>query len=228
MKRLILVVNGKGGVGKSFVAVNLVQYLKDRKVAHVGIDTDNENSTLKRFHPDAAFVDIESPRERDSIFEQLGQHALGVVDCRAATTDLLLAYFAEVNLREVLRSLETQLTLAIPINHEADSVDQVQRWAAALTDVPAYLIIRNAVHSESFALYQGLGDRRRLVEELGAREIDFPRLPPWIVEALNRENLTPTGARPQHPRHVVAPACPQGPPLPQSQCHRTRRRSPAP
>ena len=30
-KRLILILNGKGGVGKSFFAVNFVQYLKDKK-----------------------------------------------------------------------------------------------------------------------------------------------------------------------------------------------------
>ena len=44
--------NGKGGVGKSIVAVNPVRYLIDRKVEHGAIDTDNENSTLKRFHAD--------------------------------------------------------------------------------------------------------------------------------------------------------------------------------
>ena len=53
-KHLFLVLNGKGGVGKSFFAVNFVQYLKDRGVPHVAIDTDNENSTLcyiPRFSP---------------------------------------------------------------------------------------------------------------------------------------------------------------------------------
>ena len=191
MKRIILVLNGKGGVGKSFVAVNLVQYLMDRKVEHVAIDTDNENSTLKRFHADAEFVDIEDPRQRDSILNRLGVHALVVVDCRAATTDLLLDYFEEINLAEVLRRLKAQLTLVIPINHEADSVDQVQRLVAALADVPAYVIVRNAVHSDSFALYEGLADRKRLLEKLGAREIDLPRLNHWIVEALNRESVMP-------------------------------------
>ena len=58
MKRLDLILNGKGGVGKSFFAVNFVQYLKDKGIAHVAIDSDNENSTLKRFHPDARFVDL--------------------------------------------------------------------------------------------------------------------------------------------------------------------------
>ena len=191
MKRIILVLNGKGGVGKSFMAVNLVQYLVDRQVEHVAIDTDNENSTLKRFHEDAAFVDIDDPRQRDTILNRLALHALVVVDCRAATTDLLLDYFEEINLAEVLRRLKAQLTLVIPINHEADSVDQVQRLVAALADVPAYVIVRNAVHSDSFALYEGLADRKRLLEKLGAREIDLPRLNHWIVEALNRESVMP-------------------------------------
>ncbi|MFO1511999.1 MAG: hypothetical protein U1F83_03650 [Verrucomicrobiota bacterium] len=60
MKRLDLILNGKGGVGKSFFAVNFVQFLKDRGVAHVAIDSDNENSTLKRFHPDTRFLDLNS------------------------------------------------------------------------------------------------------------------------------------------------------------------------
>ncbi len=47
MKRLDLILNGKGGVGKSFFAVNFVQFLKDKGIAHVAIDSDNENSTLE-------------------------------------------------------------------------------------------------------------------------------------------------------------------------------------
>jgi len=47
-KRLVLILNGKGGVGKSFFAVNFIQYLKDRQFPHVAFDSDNENSTLKR------------------------------------------------------------------------------------------------------------------------------------------------------------------------------------
>src|SRR3954462_1299613 len=63
MKRLDLILNGKGGVGKSFFAVNFVQFLKDKGVAHVAIDSDNENSTLKRFHPDTRFLDLDNRRE---------------------------------------------------------------------------------------------------------------------------------------------------------------------
>ena len=78
-KRLNLILNGKGGVGKSFFAVNLVQYLKDRDRPHIAFDTDNENSTLKRFHPSAQFIDISESRELDDIFGALGKVEVAVI-----------------------------------------------------------------------------------------------------------------------------------------------------
>jgi hypothetical protein len=55
-KQINLVINGKDGVGKSFFATNFVQYLKDRGIARRAIDSDHENSTLTRFHPDSVFI----------------------------------------------------------------------------------------------------------------------------------------------------------------------------
>ena len=82
MKRLNLILNGKGGVGKSFFAVNFVQFLKDKGIAHVAIDSDNENSTLKRFHPDARFVDLADRRGPEAIFNTLEKSNLVVMDCQ--------------------------------------------------------------------------------------------------------------------------------------------------
>ena len=127
MKRLILILNGKGGVGKSFFAVNYVQFLKDKGIAHVAIDSDNENSTLKRFHPETRFLDLNNRRELDGIFIALAKTNLVVVDCRAASTDLFIDYFAEIDLPAVLSALGAKLTLVMPVNHESDSVDQIQR-----------------------------------------------------------------------------------------------------
>ena len=87
------VINGKGGVGKSFFAVNFVQFLKDQDIAHTAVDTDNENATLKRFHPEALFLDIEDATEIDAVFTTLGKAHLVIMDCRAASTDIFLDYF---------------------------------------------------------------------------------------------------------------------------------------
>ena len=152
MKRLDLILNGKGGVGKSFFAVNFVQFLKDKGITHVAIDSDNENSALKRFQPDTRFLDLDNHRELDGIFGALEKANLVVVDCRAASTDLFIDYFAEIDLPAVLSALGTALTLVMPVNHESDSVDQIQRLADQFGKQCSYVVVRNAAHSDSFAL----------------------------------------------------------------------------
>ncbi len=194
MKRLDLILNGKGGVGKSFFAVNFVQFLKDKGIAHVAIDSDNENSTLKRFHSDTRFLDLDKRRELDGIFGALEKANLVVMDCRAASTDLFIDYFDEIDLPAVLSALNTALTLVMPVNHESDSVDQVQRLADQFGKKCNYVVIRNAAHSDSFALFESSEVRAQLKDKFGGREIAMSRLQDWLVEALNAENLTVTGA----------------------------------
>ncbi len=198
MKRLDLILNGKGGVGKSFFAVNFVQFLKDKDIAHTAIDSDNENSTLKRFHPDTRFLDLNNRRELDGIFSALEKSNLVVMDCRAASTDLFIDYFAEIDLPAVLSELGAALTLVMPVNHESDSVDQVQRLADQFANKCGYVVVRNASHSESFALFESSEVRSQLKSKLGGREISMTRLQDWLVEALNAANLTITAAT-KHP-----------------------------
>jgi len=198
MKRLVLILNGKGGVGKSFFAVNFVQFLKDRGIAHVAIDSDNENSTLKRFHPDTRFLDLNNRRELDGIFAALEKASLVVMDCRAASTDLFIDYFTEIDLSAVLSELGAALTLVMPVNHESDSVDQIQRLADQFGKKCGYVVVRNAAHSESFALFESSEVRAQLKDKFSGREISMSRLQDWLVEALNAENVTITAAT-KHP-----------------------------
>jgi cellulose biosynthesis protein BcsQ len=132
MKRLDLILNGKGGVGKSFFAVNLVQFLKDKGIAHVAIDSDNENSTLKRFHPDTRFLDLDNRRELDGIFTALEKASLVIMDCRAASTDLFIDYFAEIDLPAVLSAMGAALTLVMPVTtRRTRSPSSALCWPAA-------------------------------------------------------------------------------------------------
>jgi hypothetical protein len=194
MKRLDLILNGKGGVGKSFFAVNFVQFLKDKGIAHVAIDSDNENSTLKRFHPDTRFLDLSNRRDLDGIFSALAKTNLVVVDCRAASTDLFIDFFNEIDLPAMLLAFDAELTLVMPVNHESDSVDQIQRLTEEFQNRCNFVVVRNAAHSDSFAIFELSEVRARLIDKLGGREITMTRLQDWLVEALNAENLTITAA----------------------------------
>jgi hypothetical protein len=191
-KQINLVINGKGGVGKSFYATNFVQYLKDCGIEHHAIDSDHENSTLKRFHPEAEFINLEHRREIDRVFTAAETSDLLLIDCRAASTDLFIDFFDEVGLSEVLRSFDARLTIVCPVNHEADSVEQLRILSEALHNRCGWVVVKNEAHSESFKIYDGSKTRRQVVDSLQGREITMPRLYDWLVTALNEHNVTPT------------------------------------
>ena len=193
-KRINAIINGKGGVGKSFFAMNFIQYLKDKSIPHVAIDTDNENSTLKRFHPEATFLDIEDAKEIDSIFAALDTADLVVVDCRAASTDIFLNYYEELEIFRLLEKSGASMTVVSPVNHETDSVEQIRNLSERLNDRCNYLIVKNQALSERFGNYEQSKTRARLVEQLGAKEIQMPKLYDWLVADLNKRDLTITPA----------------------------------
>lgn len=197
-KQINLVINGKGGVGKSFFATNFVQYLKDRCLTHLAIDSDHENSTLKRFHPESDFINLEHRREIDRMFTAAETSDLLVVDCRAASTDLFIDFFDVVGLTEVLRTLDARLTVICPVNHEADSVEQLRILADAIGSACRWVVVKNEAHSDTFKLYEGSKIRRHLLDALHAREVSMSRLYDWLVAALNEHNVTATGSL-QHP-----------------------------
>jgi hypothetical protein len=193
-KHLNLILNGKGGVGKSFLATNLVQFLKDQRIAHRAIDTDHENSTLKRFHPDCDFLAIDEPQELGELFTAVETNQVVVMDCRAASTDLLLDFFADVSGFDLLSQLGCELTILAPVNHEADSVEQMRLLTDGFGDRCRWVIVKNESHSERFRLYEGSRTRTRLVNELEAREIRMRRLHDWLVALLNEHGITITAA----------------------------------
>jgi hypothetical protein len=193
-KRLILILNGKGGVGKSFFAVNFIQYLKDREIAHAAFDSDDENSTLKRFHSEAGFINPGNAVEIDRMVEALNEKDVVVVDCRAASTRIFLKYFEDTDLGAVLDSLGSGLTIASPVNHELDSIHQLQRLLGGIPGKADFVVIRNEAHGEGFDLFDKSKIRQKLLNDVGAKEILVTQMQKWLVEGLQRSKLTPTQA----------------------------------
>jgi CobQ/CobB/MinD/ParA nucleotide binding domain len=202
-KRLDLVLNGKGGVGKSFFAVNFVQYLRDNGIKFIACDCDNENSTLKRFQgDDVLFLDLSHPRGLDTMIRALEKVDLIVVDCRAASTDTFFNYFDEIDLSPMLKTLSAMLTLIIPINQEADSIDQLNRAADKLKNTCSYVVLKNSVHSSDFKVFDQTVVSKRL-KDIGAKEITMNKLQPWLVEELSLKNLTITRAISEGHLHLL-------------------------
>jgi len=128
------------------------------------------------------------------MFRAFEKTDLVVVDCRAASTEVFFDYFDEINLQATLQTLSAALTLIMPVNQEADSIDQLQRIATKLENICSYVVLRNEVHNDSFPLYDQSAIRKRLRKDFGAKEITMTKLQPWLVEELSLKNFPITTA----------------------------------
>lgn len=191
-KRLDLILNGKGGVGKSFFAINFIQYLKDRSIKYGAIDTDNENSTLKRFHRDVNFLDLSSPSAFDPVFDELNKYPLVVVDCRAASTDIFIHYFEQLKIFDVFKEIGTSMTIVLPVNNDPDSLNQIQILTGQFADKADYVVVKNRFFGDRFSIYDKSKTRIRILDELNGKEIEMPVLNDWLVVALNQMTTTIT------------------------------------
>lgn len=120
MTHVHFVLQGKGGVGKSFVASLLQQHFLDKGTAVRGIDTDPVNATFSRYKAfNATHLQIMKdnefvPTEFDTLSEwimEADKDSVFVVDNGAATFVPLCAYLVENNLISFLKEQKIEVTL---------------------------------------------------------------------------------------------------------------------
>ena len=149
------------------------------------------------------FLDLSVSKGLDAMIRALEKTDLVVVDCRAASTAVFFDYFDAIDLKETLQESSAMLTLIVPVNHEADSIDQLQRIVAKLKNDCSYVVLRNQVHDDTFAVFDQSVIRDRLRRQLGAKEITMAKLQPWLVEELSLKNLPITVAVKEGALHLL-------------------------
>ena len=112
MASINMILQGKGGVGKSFTASLLSQYLVDRDQSLACLDADPVNATLTGYEALKAtkikIMEGDSINSRlfDTMIEkliQLPDKAFAVVDSGASTFIPLAAYMSENNVADFLK-----------------------------------------------------------------------------------------------------------------------------
>ena len=174
MKEVHFIAQGKGGVGKSFIASILAQYLKERiqnETIHC-YDTDPVNPTFSRYTALSAQVipilndsnSIDS-RKFDGLIEQLIElDGIAVIDNGAATFIPLMSYMAENSVAELLREMNIKVFIHVPIQG-GQALDDcltglTQTLTALKTDVVVWLnhhfgaIEKDGHHFQTFKVYK--------------------------------------------------------------------------
>ena len=145
-------------------------------------------------HREVGFLNLNDPRGLDPMVHALESNDRVVVDTRAASGDLILNFFKSLELPGLLASLGAEVTFAIPVGGELDSIDQIARVATNLGTSVRYVIVLNQVFADRLKLFNASKIRQELKTQFAGVEISMPEMPPWLVASLSLHGLTSTTA----------------------------------
>ncbi len=192
-KRIILFPQDKGGIGKSFVAALLHDYLTEERVRVKAFDLDHANSTFNRLVPEAEFIDTDVDLDKlgvlDRIVHALDEAEAVLVDNRATGGGKVLSYLDEARLPQLQAELGCALVFVLIATDDKDANSQTAELIDAYAGRVHWLVVRNLRDNDTLPLFAQSNSRRRLAE-LGAVEIDVPCLFEVTRNRLQQANLT--------------------------------------
>lgn len=184
---LIIVAGSKGGVGKSLVAMTVVDWLtRSRSERVLLIDGDDSNPDVlkayaRELDPEPGTISLDLREGWLALADRCAQHPKVhiVVNTGARSLDAMLRYSGPV-MAGVTTELERDVTLLWVINAERDSVELLRRYIDAMSALhtPNRLhVVCNEGEEEgrSFAFFEGT-TTAKLVAEAGGKSVVIPML----------------------------------------------------
>ncbi|MEO0988894.1 MAG: hypothetical protein AAFY20_25640 [Cyanobacteria bacterium J06639_14] len=183
-KRIVMVVGGKGGTGKTLFARLLYYALVEAKVKAVGVDSDVENPEFAAYHEASKFnvfcLDFLSVDGGVAFLDLLAQKKPDVVvmDMPGASGEQSRNQLEKFNLLNLEADMGYRLTLATVLNNGFSPIYSMEAMMECCQGQADYVAARNA-HWEQGNLNFGRWDAseaRQKFESLKGIEIVMPAL----------------------------------------------------
>ncbi len=181
-KRLIVPATSKGGVGKSYITINLCEWLKSIDVPFVAFDPDWCNSSLTRFFNEAEFIDISESVQLDNVIRAFERTDLVLTDGVGSLQTKFVDWLEETRVFELREELSLDITMLVIIEEDKETVFQAGQAVQRVGDRANWLVVRNLKTSPVTEIYDNSHARKSLLE-LGAKEITVERLP-WNLNSM--------------------------------------------
>ncbi len=143
--RVVFTEGGKGGVGKTEIAINLATWYRNRGIEPKLIDFDAENtkkSGLKSFLPEATKLNTHDPGALDHFFEVCStEHQVVLADLGAGTGEATYHWFRKMY--DVSRQMNMRFTALGVTTNDPGAVISVLQWAEELQRRVDYLVVLN-------------------------------------------------------------------------------------
>ncbi|MCP5197915.1 MAG: protein mobD [Gammaproteobacteria bacterium] len=203
LKPIFLIGGSKGGVGKSLVAMALLDDLSQRGEPTLLIETDTSNPDVWRIyqaHPHVVSetLDLDKADGWIMLVNICTEHPERTVVINTAARNNRGASAYGVMLNSALQELQRRLVTLWVINRQRDSLELLQAYLAALPGSVTH-VIRNGYFgpTEKFELYNGSQIRVEIQARAG-HSLTFPELADRVSDDLYTQRLSITdGMRPE-------------------------------
>ena len=147
--RVVFTEGGKGGVGKTEIAINLATWYERQGIKPKLIDFDAENtdkSGLKSFLPEATKLDIHAPGALDHFFDACEtDDRVVLADMGAGAGAATYDWFEKMF--EDSREMNIRFTAVGVTTNDPGAVISILQWAKHLKRRVDYLVVLNALRA---------------------------------------------------------------------------------
>jgi MinD-like ATPase involved in chromosome partitioning or flagellar assembly len=147
--RAVFTQGGKGGVGKTEVALALTSWYRARGIEPTLLDFDVENSNkggFQSFYPKAQKLDLHQEGSLDAFFNAFDSDAPVVLaDLAGGASNVAQTWFEDA--AGYAMEMNVAFTAVGVTTNDAGSIQSVLKWAGHLQDTVDYLIVLNEMRS---------------------------------------------------------------------------------
>jgi CobQ/CobB/MinD/ParA nucleotide binding domain len=197
-KRLIFILGGKGGTGKTTHCRQLFYFLIEAGVNAIGLDADVENCDFLRFHANAPhhvnqldFLEVGEAKDLFTILDR-DKPDVVLVDMPGASSQNTRDQWDRFGAFQVAKDLGYRITLDTVLNNEYNTIASLKAMIEHCKGDVDYVAVRNRIWAQgklTFHRWENSGTRTEFLN-LGGVELDMPLLEPTTFDAIHEKGLS--------------------------------------
>jgi hypothetical protein len=189
---LFMVVNDKGGVGKSTVTALINGWHVARGRVPRLFDTDKINRTLQRYFPQAQLLDTNELTNIDALVDALAQDRLVIVDNKGGGMEDeergFLKWLDEVELLGWASEHGIGLTFGAVVNQIPENNEGIGRTMKLIGDRVNWVVFRNFLGFKHTDIWDTSPVREQAIA-LNAYGIEVPKIADSLIAQMHEQSL---------------------------------------
>lgn len=193
-KRLILLLQRRGSIGKSTIVCLLAQFLNSAGKDWRGFDLDPDHETFhKMFKDNVTLVPLGTEPEADIIrvLKQARENTISIIDPQAHAGDKVRETLRKINFAtRFSKEDDGRLTILLFVSDDLEVLVNIQEIVQIFGPSVDYLLIKNRVKNRERVgrMFEG-SEMADNLAQLGARTIEVPMLLTWALNHLSSKEL---------------------------------------